>query len=592
MDSLQQPKGGVKPRLGMQSGRRRRRRGGETPPTPPPPVPPAPDRAGRVRTTGSRRLATQVVPGTPAGDAAVPGAAAQAPARRRHPAACGGPHRARSPPSPGAPPLPRSHPGSGGLSWGGPPAAPMRGRRRARLLAPAVAAALVGADAAQPQRPPRVADGATDFGGGSADAPGHGQPMQENGLPQPVDVVTGDVTWEEFWSRYVRANRPVVLRGHAARQRAFGLWTDAYLAERWGSRAISVELNKSEERGGPTTKMAFRDFLHRIYEDENKDSFYAVIDFENDKSALNDFDMPEPVDCKEVVPQSLTLWMSSGGTSSVLHEDDAENFLMLLAGRKHVMLVHQDQARNIYSHIPRQTGTSPVHQDAVDLEVVSSDRNVAVNLWWGHEASGQGVPGPLCASLALSLPALPLCLSLPSGALLNFCVFEFHPEWSLPPPRFLTTFSDGCLGSSSEVCTCSLLSFSGEGKPTRAGPLAFTERPRPVRFLLWARLLNGLARRGGYCGGGFFALYPRFLPVLPLASPRSLSWHCRCSLLSDVHLLTISAPPSPRHLPSDLVGPCFILLRPAQLALGYRTPACVRLLPISDVSSIPRELGS
>merc|ERR1711920_138817 len=96
--------------------------------------------------------------------------------------------------------------------------------------------------------------------------------------------------------------------------------------------------------------MLFRDFLRKIYEDKYRDKLYAVIDFESDRGALNDFDMPEPVGCKEVVPQSLTLWMSSGGTSSVLHEDDAENFLMLLAGSKDVMLVHQDHAQNIYAH--------------------------------------------------------------------------------------------------------------------------------------------------------------------------------------------------------------------------------------------------
>mmetsp|Transcript_57539 Transcript_57539/g.139069 ORF Transcript_57539/g.139069 Transcript_57539/m.139069 type:complete len:185 (+) Transcript_57539:3-557(+) len=107
--------------------------------------------------------------------------------------------------------------------------------------------------------------------------------------------------------------------------------------------------------------------------------------------------------------------MSSGGTKSVLHEDDAENVLMLLAGRKSVMLVHQDEARNIYAHASEIHGTSPVHQDAVDLvsfprfanvswlhgelgpgdtlyiphtywhQVVSSGRNLAVNLWWGHK---------------------------------------------------------------------------------------------------------------------------------------------------------------------------------------------------------------
>ena len=40
-------------------------------------------------------------------------------------------------------------------------------------------------------------------------------------------------------------------------------------------------------------------------------------------------------------PQSVTLWMSSGGTMSVLHNDDGENFLMLLDGTKSVPCFEQ-----------------------------------------------------------------------------------------------------------------------------------------------------------------------------------------------------------------------------------------------------------
>ena len=43
----------------------------------------------------------------------------------------------------------------------------------------------------------------------------------------------------------------------------------------------------------------------------------------------------------QVWPQSVTLWMSSGGTMSVLHNDDGENFLMLLDGTKSVPCFEQ-----------------------------------------------------------------------------------------------------------------------------------------------------------------------------------------------------------------------------------------------------------
>mmetsp|Transcript_89155 Transcript_89155/g.171590 ORF Transcript_89155/g.171590 Transcript_89155/m.171590 type:complete len:372 (-) Transcript_89155:18-1133(-) len=265
------------------------------------------------------------------------------------------------------------------------------------------------------KRPPRVEPSAKDFGGGSATTKGHGRPMQEQDGASSIPELTEMPTWAEFYKNYVRTNRPVVIRNHASMQRAFKLWTDEYLSKHWGSRKINVEVNKTEERGGPAVQMTISQFLQKIYHEEAAAEFYAIIDFDEDKKAKADFDLLDPINCKEVVPQSLTLWMSSGGTKSVLHCDDAENFLMLLAGKKRVMLVHQDQAHNMYADIAIAKSTSPVHQDAVDLvnfprfanvtwfsgelgpgdtlyiphtfwhQVNSEGRNLAANVWWGHK---------------------------------------------------------------------------------------------------------------------------------------------------------------------------------------------------------------
>lgn len=262
--------------------------------------------------------------------------------------------------------------------------------------------------------PATVVAGATDYGGGSADLPGHGKPMQELGLKKPVEVLTEVPDWQTFYQNYVRVNRPVVLRSAARAQRAFDKWTDDYLVDLWGQdKVIDIEMKKVEERGGPSVQWPFDKFVKEIYEADREDQLYAVIGLEDDE-ALADLDLPEPARCKEVWPQSVTLWMSSGGTMSVLHNDDGENFLMLLDGYKSVMLVHQDEAPNMYAHVAKVRGTSPVRQDAVDLEnfprfanitwlhgdmgpgdtlfiphtywhqVNSRGRNLGVNIWWSH----------------------------------------------------------------------------------------------------------------------------------------------------------------------------------------------------------------
>lgn len=311
-------------------------------------------------------------------------------------------------------------------------------------------------------RPPRVRSGARDYGGGDRSLPGHLRPVRE--LPaSPVDELSDAPSWAHFYHNYVRANRPVLIRGHAARQQAYGLWTDAYLAETWGSTQIDVEVNKTEERGGATLKMTFTKFLQEIYKEEREKELYGILNFDGDVKAKQDFTIPEPLACKEVVPQSLTLWMSSGGTSSVIHQDDAENFLMVLAGRKIVLLAEPDEVLNVYGHIAERGGTSPVHQEAVDLEsfprfakvswlkgelgpgdtlyiphsywhqVYSVGRNVAANLWWGHTDDWRwweiGAEGSSLASMKQNAMKDAPCTPFPKGATLADATFVDEGSW-------------------------------------------------------------------------------------------------------------------------------------------------------------------
>lgn len=260
------------------------------------------------------------------------------------------------------------------------------------------------------KRPPRVARGAKGYGGGRGDIPGHLRPMQQQAGSKPLPELFNVPTFEDFWSKYVRTNTPVVLRGHAKMHPAFERWTDEYLAKTWGKRVVSAEKQKSEERGGASVELTVAEFVDQMYDED----LYGIFDFDHDSRAKADFYAPLPVACKEIKAQSLTLWISSGGTTSVLHTDDAENFLMLLEGNKSVMLVHQDQAQKLYAHIAEHRGTSPVHQDRVDManfpkfadvewfsgelgpgdtlfiphsywhQVNSKGRNLAANLWFGH----------------------------------------------------------------------------------------------------------------------------------------------------------------------------------------------------------------
>jgi len=190
------------------------------------------------------------------------------------------------------------------------------------------------------------------------------------------------------------------------------------MRKKFGHHHVDVEFEKSEVRGGPTQRTTFKKFIRNYMRQEYQSSrkLYAVIPFEQKQDMLDDMLMPKALACEEIFPQSMTLWMSSGGTSSVLHQDDAENFLIQVTGRKSLMLVNQQNAQDLYAYEAKHPGTSAVHQDIVDLEKfprfadipwLSGDleagdvlyiphgywhqvnsfgsRNLAINVWWGHQ---------------------------------------------------------------------------------------------------------------------------------------------------------------------------------------------------------------
>lgn len=136
----------------------------------------------------------------------------------------------------------------------------------------------------------------------------------------------------------------------------------------------------------------------------------------------NDVPIAFPLQCP-ALQNFLTdniMWMSSGGTKSVVHTDQVENINCLIRGRKDLVLIDPHKFK---SHLPldKNMGSfSSLDVDAVDYnkfpsmanideyglasmapgdclfipyywvhQVRSYDRNIAVNLWWDHHLTKQ-----------------------------------------------------------------------------------------------------------------------------------------------------------------------------------------------------------
>ena len=61
----------------------------------------------------------------------------------------------------------------------------------------------------------------------------------------------------------------------------------------------------------------------------------------------------------------VVMWMSAGGTKSVLHNDEQENLLTLVDGNKSVLLWSPEQSDKLYVHEADRPGISPVDQASI-----------------------------------------------------------------------------------------------------------------------------------------------------------------------------------------------------------------------------------
>lgn len=215
---------------------------------------------------------------------------------------------------------------------------------------------------------------------------------------------------EQFYQDYIRQGRPVVIRGAVQTQKYFRNWSDRYMRKQFGDTPCLVEDQKKEERASGDTN---RVHLSRFLSHYNSSELFMVQDVYD--HMLTDVALPTMLNCDETWQgmNMVVMWMSSGGTKSVLHNDEQENLLTLVDGRKEVLVWHPTEAPNLYVHEAVRGGLSPIDQAAVDMikfpkfakaafhrvwlepgdamyiprkfwhQVNSVEgRNLAVNLWW------------------------------------------------------------------------------------------------------------------------------------------------------------------------------------------------------------------
>ncbi|XP_019622008.1 PREDICTED: lysine-specific demethylase 8-like [Branchiostoma belcheri] len=170
----------------------------------------------------------------------------------------------------------------------------------------------------------------------------------------------------EFWEQHVQHRVPLIYRQAVVKAPAFLKWqTDEHIRENYG--ALDVLIEKKVASGvAPLERMSLKDFLDSYeYED-----WYVV-------SLL-----PDPMREEMMVPRSLlcgtfrrhvletNLWMSAGGTSSMLQYDADHNLQCLLSGRKDFIMIHPKYADQLDLEEKKKfsgSGYSTMNMDMINV---------------------------------------------------------------------------------------------------------------------------------------------------------------------------------------------------------------------------------
>lgn len=245
---------------------------------------------------------------------------------------------------------------------------------------------------------------------------GHLKPFGSVGSFVPTDEINGFPNTMDFFRQYVNPTRPLKMVGAGKLSKSFVMWTDDYFLslDQAGDYSVSIESGKKENRSNPMVDMSFWEFV-KTYNSTNHYMVDTVPDF-----IRKDVLLPGPLQCHDICEEMLVeniLWMSSGGTSSVVHTDSVDNIICSYRGEKQFILVdpkiHRDHVdidhpEGAFSDIDvdrvdyiRYPGMAAVSYHVINIssgdclyipfkwihQVRSFGSNVAVNIWWSHQKS-------------------------------------------------------------------------------------------------------------------------------------------------------------------------------------------------------------
>ena len=245
---------------------------------------------------------------------------------------------------------------------------------------------------------------------------------------------------EEFESRYVKASRPVILRGAIDHWPAMKLWSREYFKRRFGDRVVPVVRKKNGSMYDAAAglfyeRIRFADYVD-LLESATPLDLYMVFRVHEVLPEIFG-DIVWPAYCRDAHWHRARFWFGAPDTKGPLHRDLPENLYAQISGHKRFVMLDRRHTRMVHRHsfasgVPNY---SPVDAEAPDLarhprfrdapllvadlepgdlfyiprlwwhQAHSLDTSLSVNLWW---ATGLFVPLARAAELFMRVRDLKL----------------------------------------------------------------------------------------------------------------------------------------------------------------------------------------
>ncbi|XP_066304335.1 bifunctional peptidase and (3S)-lysyl hydroxylase Jmjd7-like [Branchiostoma lanceolatum] len=201
----------------------------------------------------------------------------------------------------------------------------------------------------------------------------------------PVKEYAEPLTPIEFWNLHVKDYVPLVYRQAITKAPAATNWqSDEYIREKYGDLDVLVE-TKNEDRGTRPQRMTLNNFLDNY---KRKDWYVVSL-------------MPDPMRADMQVPRSLlcgtfkktilesNLWLSAGGTKSLLHYDADHNLHCLMSGRKDfIMIDPKYDDLLVMNEKRRYSGSSWSHLDMNRIDLLAHPQVSEVPWTWATLLAG------------------------------------------------------------------------------------------------------------------------------------------------------------------------------------------------------------